>query len=299
MQKRSVLLFVLAIASGLSSGSARADSKKFENYFESNPTPVELEDYWTWGESSREFMNTLDVVSEAERLCSRVVNPQLRNLFFEIFTNYLANNPNSNVQTAIARFSKVMAMAMKESAGVPAVIADMRLNGSALSMRLYSADNRRRERGTTYRSSLSSQRTLLANKSIRFNQQTNFGLLQMSADRMMPVFLGNIIARMHPELKQLAASNPSELYDRCGASWGYHDDRSEVEREYFELTKCDPSYRSAAGVKCFGRWMMLCPTMNVSLALATTDRYFQTRNVKPVCAASFKVLARAILTKVE
>jgi len=299
MQKRSVLLFVVAMALGVSSGSVRADSKKFENYFESNPTPVELDYYWTWGESSREFMNTLAVVSEAERLCSKGVNPQLRNLFFEIFTNYLANHPNSDVQTAITRFSKVMGMAMKESAGVPAVIADMRLNGSALSMRLYSADNRRRERGTVYRSSLASHRTLLANKSIRFNQQTNFGLLQMSADRMMPVFLGDIIARMHPELKQLASTNPSELYDRCGASWGYHNDRSEVEREYAELTKCDLGYRSVSGVKCFGRWMMLCPTMNVSLALATTDRYFQTRHVKPVCAASFKVLAQAILTQVK
>ncbi|RYZ66191.1 MAG: hypothetical protein EOP09_13065 [Proteobacteria bacterium] len=86
----------------------------------------------------------------------------------------------------------------------------------------------------------------------------------------------------------------SAANNQCGGKFAFHDHATQVMKEYGALSRCVIDYRTAEGVKCFGRWMMLCPGANVSLALATTNRYFQTKHAAPKCQASFRALAKAI-----
>ncbi len=274
--------------------SGHTDPGSFEDLFTRRLTPVEFSHYRPWSEIL-ELNSSMPVARmRAMSGCIKGVNPRARDLFFEVFSNLVVEYPKMNVELAVARFSKILAMSMKESSGVSAMATDMKLRGSRLSLQSFVQDNRGREWGEKYRSTLDTYHKLIDSKSITFNHQTNFGLLQMSADRMYPNFLGDIIQRMAPELKALAARDPQQLYQQCGAVYMYHDEPDAVIAEYATLASCDVDYRTTDGVKCFGRWMMLCPNMNISLALATTNRYFQTRKAVPKCADSFRVLAKAI-----
>lgn len=293
MLKRKHLVSVTLVAvTALISG--RTDPGSFEDLFTRNPTPVELSHYRQWPEILELNASMPVARARANASCIKGVNKQARDLFFEIFANLIVEYPKMNVELAVARFSKILAMGMKESSGVSAMATDMKLRGSRLSLDSLTKDNRGREWGEVNRSTLATYHKLIDSKAITYNFQTNFGLLQMSADRMYPNFLGDIIGRMAPELKSLAARDPEQLYRQCGAAYMYHDEPEAVIAEYAELASCEIDYRTVSGVKCFGRWMMLCPGMNVSLALATTNRYFQTRKAVPKCADSFRILAKAI-----
>lgn len=121
----------------------------------------------------------IDIVfNEKDKRC-RAINPNLRMLMYQHFViqQYMANAQGIYFDNEIARnWAHILAMILKESSGDSASITDMK--GHSIS---------------TFTSQTNIQRwekimKLAASSPLPLNYQTNFGLAQMSADRLFVVF---------------------------------------------------------------------------------------------------------------
>lgn len=118
------------------------------------------------------------VFNEKDKRC-KAINPNLRMLMYQHFVihQYMANAQGIYFDNKIARnWAHILAMILKESSGDSASVTDMK--GRSIS---------------TFASQTNIQRwekimKLAASSSIPLNYQTNFGLTQMSADRLFIAF---------------------------------------------------------------------------------------------------------------
>jgi len=125
--------------------SGHTDPGSFEDLFTRNPTPVELAHYRPWSEILELNEHMPVARTRAMAGCIKGVNRQTRDLFFEVFSNLVIENPKMNIELAVARFSKILAMSMKESSGVSAMVTDMKIRGSRLSFDSFTQEKRGRE----------------------------------------------------------------------------------------------------------------------------------------------------------
>lgn len=128
-------------------------------------------------------------------------------------------------------------------------------------------------------------------KEVSINKQTNYGILQMSADRLTFPKTGLIFQRQIDSLKQAAINNPDALLDFCQTEKFFKDSRSDLINAFKGISSCQASTKSESGVKCFGAWAMLCPGFNMDMGLAAPIEYFasDTRKKAPeVCEEAFK-----------
>jgi hypothetical protein len=121
-------------------------------------------------------------------------------------------------------------------------------------------------------------------KTVSINKQTNFGLLQMSADRLTWPKSGIIFQRQIESLKLAAVSNPDALLEFCQTEKFYKDPREDLIGAFRGISSCKASPDSKDGVKCFGAWAMLCPAFNLDLGMAAPQAYFSkdTRRKAPL-----------------
>ncbi|WP_152571566.1 hypothetical protein [Legionella norrlandica] len=152
-----------------------------------SPQSKELQDSWLpnlTGLPDKEQVDQLtnsivDLVLEEEDSQCNQIDSHLRMMVFQHFVifQYIANKQNIYFDEQIARkWAHVLAMILKESSGDSTNISDMQGH----SMSTYSAHT-----------NLQNWRNLFSNaikNRIQFNYQTNFGLAQISADRLFVAF---------------------------------------------------------------------------------------------------------------
>ncbi len=231
------------------------------------------------------------LLSEAsdEAVCRSKTTSNLRQLYFEHFRYYVDHSKSEISDTEIARFAKVLGMTPYESSNATAVVTDMHYKGGKTSTESFRADNPKSDPGKPgLRSRVATVDKLLNLKGVKYNFQTNFGLVQMSADQLTVSNTGKIVRKMIEDMKVLYASHPEDVIDRCGAQTMFEDDLPEIRSAFDKLQTCDVGTDTSDKVKCFGRWAMLCPNFNISVALLATPRYFATKHRAPLCSKSFR-----------
>ncbi len=277
-----LLIEVSLFVSALTLVSAEAASLGFES-------PLVVDATGNWKEYVSSIEKDLGVDSHSDVSCRKHTGANLRELFFEQFRYYTMQSPHRVGNEEVARFAKVLGMTPYESSGASAAITDMKFHGSAETFRLLRADNVVKVPGKPgTRSSIPSLEKLMKLKTIKFDQQTNFGLLQMSADRLMMKSTRELARKMITDLKSLYATHPEEMIERCGTKLMFKDSDEEIRAAFDGIQACDVGYTTEEKVKCFGRWAALCPSYNITLALVTTPKYFATRDKAPLCTEVFE-----------
>ncbi len=226
--------------------------------------------------------------------CVKRLPSNLRQLFFENFRYYVDHSKTKIGETEIARFAKVLGMAPHESSGASAAVTDMKYKGSHETLsHFYNTDNPGRAAPQALYSSTDSLNALFALKNVRWDQQTNFGLLQMSADRLASGGgMGDLAESMITNMKTLYLSHPEEVIDRCGTGRMFSDSAADLRVAFDEIQSCELGYKTKAQVQCFGRWATLCPAYNVTLALIAPAAYFATRDSAPLCSKTFRKILK-------
>ena len=226
--------------------------------------------------------------------CVKRLPENLRQIFFEHFRFYVDHSKAKIGEAEIARFAKVLGMAPHESGGASAAITDMKYKGSRESLRhFYNTDNPGRAAPQALYSSVTTLDQLLALKNVKWDKQTNFGLLQMSADRLATGgSAGDLAGEMIANLKTLYLSHPEDVIDRCGTALMYKDSLIEIVREFNEIQNCEVGYTTKEQVQCFGRWATLCPNYNITLALIAPSAYFATADSQPLCSKTFRKILK-------
>lgn len=225
--------------------------------------------------------------------CRAKTTSNLRQLFFEHFRYYVDHSKSAIGETEIARFAKVLGMAPYESSGASAAVTDMRFRGSNETIRYFRVDNPKSSPGEPgMHSSISSINKLLKLETIKFDRQTNFGLLQMSADRLAMGESGDLAEKMIVDMRTLYKSHPEEMIERCGTRHMFKDEPTAIRAAFDKIQSCEVGYTTKDKVQCFGRWAALCPNYNLSLALIATPRYFATKHKPPLCAKTFRKILK-------
>ncbi len=234
----------------------------------------------------------LPAESGDDKSCYTRSTKNLRELFFEHFRYYVEHSKSQVGEVEIARFAKVLGMAPHESSGASAAVTDMKGTGSRSTLRyFFDTDNARAKRSEGLYSTIGSVKQLMSMETIQWNEETNFGLLQMSANRLYIDF-GKDEAKIATEtlnwMRTLYTTHPEEVIERCGTKVMFKDSDAEIRETFDTLQKCSPGWKSKAEVQCFGKWAVLCPHYNVTLALIAPPAYFATRYATPLCAKTFR-----------
>jgi len=114
------------------------------------------------------------ISEEKDRRC-RKIDPQIRKMVFRHFlmNQYMANGQNIYFDEKIAhKWAQVLAMILKESSGDTTNITDMKGH----SVTTYSAHTNLKNWNSLFNNAVQGR--------VKFNYQTNFGLTQLSADRL-------------------------------------------------------------------------------------------------------------------
>lgn len=229
-------------------------------------------------------------VAGTDGSCEKKVPQNLRLLFFQTFRDS-ANILGAPVAEAdISKYSKVIGMSLKESSGASASVTDMRGRGSAETLRyFFRIDNPGRSSPAALHSSLQSANQLLRMSNVRWDHQTNFGLLQMSADRFS--FHNEGTLRAHEfvaRMQDLYRRDPERAIETCGTKTMFKNGGVELREAFNSMHSCELGMSNSPEIRCFGKWAMLCPRYNVALALGAPPAYFATRNTSPLCAKSLR-----------
>ncbi|MEN9723660.1 MAG: hypothetical protein RJB38_1646 [Pseudomonadota bacterium] len=134
-----------------------------------------------------------------------------------------------------------------------------------------------------------------------FDHQANFGLLQISADRLLGKRSAggpkSRIGKNSKIMKEFQGATADQLVTKCGAQHFFGNDTHALQLEFQELKNCTPGNDNPSQVECFAKWMMLCPSLNLTFALNEAEAcqakkkggcYFESWTAKPICEDIFK-----------
>ena len=286
---RISILEVSLFAVSLTANVANAGVLGFEG-------PLVADEQGNWSKYRVTEPSEIQTALEIDKACKIRTTQNLRDLFFEHFRFYVDHSKRKITDVEIARFSKVLGMAPYESSGASAAVTDMKRRGSRETLVYFRADNPRNEPGDVpgMHSSIESLDKLMGLKNVKFDKQTNFGLLQMSADRLATNHngFGALARKMITDMRALYVTHPEEVIDRCGTRHMFRDEDHEIRKAFDEIQSCQVGYNEKDEVQCFGRWAALCPNYNITLALVATPRYFATKHKAPLCVKTFRRMLR-------
>jgi hypothetical protein len=216
--------------------------------------------------------------------CKKRTNPQIR----KFFKSYFQNLSKAEKIDQRDRLTKMLGMMIKESSANPAAVSDMKGNGSSNSYKsFFRANASKGVMSSPHYANTTLLEKLINQKGVTINHQTNFGLGQLSADRLdMSKWGGSYLSQKAKDIKKMSANT---FLKWCGTTSMYNDSKSTLEN-YFNrhIKNCSMSSKTESGIKCFARTINLCPRMTVELALRQPMRYFETRYAKPICSELFK-----------
>jgi len=239
----------------------------------------------------QDFNNTSDqlhincpiIMSETRSLssnCVKKTTPQLRNLF-KSFNTY------TNAKHDSTKLSKLMAIMIKESSANPSAISDMKGRGSSYSYRsFFKLNNSKGIMSRDHFSTTQYLEMLLDNNEVKFDKQTNFGLSQLSADRLLiPKWGGNYLKQSFTKFEKFTSKD----YIQWCLTKSIYNDKDETLESYYEnkIKNCTPNAKTKKGIKCFARNINFCPRLSIELSLKQPMRYFETRHAKSICSNLF------------
>lgn len=222
--------------------------------------------------------------SKLSKSCTDKTPPQLRNLF----KTYYVNQPK-NKQTAALRtkLSKLMGMMIKESSGNPSAVADMKGKGSRTSYKSFFKANE--SGGIMSRPHYSNTvllEELLKQDGVTIDKQTNFGLAQLSADRLyIAKWGGNYLSEKKDLIKSFPAKN---LLNWCMTRSIYNDKEETLVKYAEKIKSCEIGYKTKEKIKCYARVVNFCPRLTIDLALEQPMKYFETKKAAPLCPKLFE-----------
>lgn len=219
-------------------------------------------------------------VKNEDKACKRM--PQsLRNIMYSLFNEKAANMESLKARSSLARkMAKLMGMTMAESSANPACTGDMKNRGAGYSDKEYIKDI---SGSGGHRISLALRRRLLNNSTVKMTVQTNFGLCQMSLDRLN----NDSSDAAYDAFKADILANPNSAMVKCGTQFVYRDNDSSLKDELLRAARCTDTK-----VKCFGQLVTICPKLNLELGLRAPAAYFETADASPVCTEAFLSLAK-------
>lgn len=105
------------------------------------------------------------------------------------------------------------------------------------------------------------------------------------------------------ELKERAKAGIDSALWHCGTRFlfkeGYQGAEGEKAlREAMQsIAYCDsgarrPDVKNVNQMRCFAKWVTLCPALNLDIGLMNPDSYFATRHAAPLCKETFKKLIK-------
>jgi hypothetical protein len=232
------------------------------------------------------------VHSTLSNACKKKTPPQLRNLFSSFFAARRVNSDpvkDKKEKEALARkLSKLMGMIIKESSGNPAAVSDMQGRGSYNSyMSFFKINNSGGLMWKDHYGTTELLEKLMKQSNVTFDKQTNFGLAQLSADRLViPRWGGNYLKEKQ---KMISLMNGKTFVEWCMTKSIYKDSENELEQYFNEKIKnCEMGISKKSEIQCFGRSVNFCPRLSIELAMEQPARYFETRHADPFCAELFK-----------
>ncbi len=192
--------------------------------------------------------------------------------------------------------SKALAFALKESGGDPTNVTDMSSHTAA------AAFDWTHPQASSVRWSREQVETRLQrekDRSVRYDHQTNYGILQQSPDRIQRgASSADAIARFGRYV-ELIRNRPEEAFSRCQSMDFFRAEKG-AEAFFDGLLDCRPESDS----KCFGRIAMLCPALNVEMGIRNMLRnpgYYDSRTKKagPACVKFLQRSFERIAAKKE
>lgn len=235
--------------------------------------------------------NDVPQVGNEDSSC-RKLPASLRNLYYSHYEK-MADGKDIRYRTDLAnKMAKLLGMTMKESSGNPASVTDMKLRGSSTSVKVFFRENSQHGVGSSghLKISIEARNRLLNQGGVTMNKQTNFGLLQMSADRLYTQKNRDL----YKTYKNVILQSPSKGVAYCGSEHVIRGSKSAIQAALKEAASCQEGYNSTSGVKCFGKLVTICPALNVQLGLNAPAAYFATRKAAPRCTSAFTFLAKSM-----
>lgn len=216
--------------------------------------------------------------------CKEKSTPQLRDLMKTFYVNQPAAKKTKALRS---KLSKLMGMMIKESSGNPSAVADMNGKGSRTSYKSFFAANK--SHGIMSRPHYSNTillEKLLKQDGVTINKQTNFGLAQLSADRLyIAKWGGNYLTAKKDLIKSFP---PKQLLNWCMTRSIYNDDEKTLQKYAEKIKSCDMGYKTKAGIQCYARIVNFCPRLTIDLALEQPMKYFETKKAAPLCTKLFE-----------
>ncbi|PIP96326.1 MAG: hypothetical protein COW00_16230 [Bdellovibrio sp. CG12_big_fil_rev_8_21_14_0_65_39_13] len=213
--------------------------------------------------------------------CLSETPPELRALLSDLYKDLRAKGlaPTELNQ----KMSKLTGMIIKESSANTCSVSDM--NGSGSSTSYHSFFKHNHSKGIMSRShkvDLALCGDLFAMKGVNITKQTNYGLAQISADRwVMNKRGGELLVNFKKELTRLT---DKQLVERCHARTLFSDSMESLSNEASVWKKCNPGIGQQTEIKCLGKWLTLCPALNIEVALEQPLSYFETRSASSLCS---------------
>lgn len=216
--------------------------------------------------------------------CKEETTPQIRNLF-KTFYESLSDNEQVDLRNVLPKFLGIM---IKESSGNPTAVSDMKGRGSRKSyISFFEVNNSFGIQSRPHYGNIELLEKLLNQKLVTIDKKTNFGLAQLSADRLHMSKWGGDYLKSQAEL--ISNISAKEFLNWCMTKVMFSDDEKSLHTFFDDKIKnCKMSSKNLVGIKCFARTINICPRMAIELSLKQPMSYFETKEAKPICEELFK-----------
>lgn len=98
-------------------------------------------------------------------------------------------------------------------------------------------------------------------------------------------------------MSEVATMSGDKIVERCKMKTLYSDSGVALAKEAIEWKKCKAGTKNNSEIKCLGKWLTLCPALNVEVALVQPLSYFETRKATALCSDLFTKAEVVFLNK--
>ena len=239
------------------------------------------------------------VIDAAKTKCLSNLPASTRKFLFDFYYSSALVDPIV-AKNSLNKFSKICGMIYKESSGNPVSCTDMHYNGSRTSVVEFCKNDSL--------ASVSMYNKLRDDKSINRNYQTNFGLLQLSAD----ILTWNISLRsIFEHVVEEVSSHPDTALSMCGSKCLFSNCGEDILDQMKKFSHCKLHYRkkvdskkgetvpdiSADEINCFDHWVSFCPNLNLALGMQLPASYFESRKAPALCEDELSLILTSVMLK--
>ena len=244
-------------------------------------------------------LHSSPVVDAGKTKCLSKLPDSTRKLLFDFYYSSALKDPNL-ANEALSKFSKVCGMIYKESSGNPVACTDMKYNGSHKAVVEFCKNDSL--------ASVSMFNKLRSDETVTRNYQTNFGLLQLSADIL--TWNPNLRSIFENVVKEVSA-NPAKAMVMCGSACVFSSCEADLLKKMDSFKNCKLDYKkkfdakkketrpdiSADEINCFDHWVSFCPNLNIALGMKLPSSYFESRGAPSLCEDELSLILSSVMLK--